>query len=443
MKPRDMAELAGRNLREALLRNSLTTLGIAVGGASLVAMLSLGAGLKHFASSRLSHSGLFNSILVTRKIDFRGLRRLAHTPAKPPQPSRPLDSAALAALRRLPHVTEVYNQVRFINEVNYDGHPYTTAIAGVPNLARHNDAFTGMKGRYFSGPQAREAILEDSFAKQLTAHPHRLLGQELDLRYARREPLPAAPGSDASGFAIVPQVERLRIVGIIFSQPVFGFSGFMPGRVFIPQSLAERLQVAEVSDLRNVVQGAGAGRNYSSLTVNLQSASDVPAAEAAIRGMGFRTFSLQDASRRLALVFAIFDLLLGVFGSLALAVASLGIINTLVMAILERRREIGVLKALGAGELEIKKLFLMEAGVMGLAGGIAGVILGWALGRGLNWGTAIYLNRRNLPAVEVSMVPWWLALGAIGFAIFISLLAGLYPAARAARLDPIKALRYE
>ena len=101
---------------------------------------------------------------------------------------------------------------------------------------------------------------------------------------------------------------------------------------------------------------------------------NVKAAEDAIKEMGFSAFSLLDASRNLGLVFAVFDLFLGIFGSLALVVASLGIIiNTLVAAILERCREIGVLKALGAADRDISRLFFIEAGAMGLLGGIFGV----------------------------------------------------------------------
>ncbi len=92
--------------------------------------------------------------------------------------------------------------------------------------------------------------------------------------------------------------------------------------------------------------------------------------------MGFAAFSLIDVTRNLRTFFAIFDMFLGIFGSLALAVASLGIINTLVMAILERRREIGVLKALGAADRDVRRLFFAEAGVMGLAGGLFGVRVG-------------------------------------------------------------------
>ena len=159
--------------------------------------------------------------------------------------------------------------------------------------------------------------------------------------------------------------------------------------------------------------------------------------------MGFSAFSLLDASRNLGLVFAVFDLFLGIFGSLALVVASLGIINTLVMAILERRREIGVLKALGAADRDIRRLFFIEAGAMGLLGGIVGVCIGWLIGHAINFGTNIYLSRRSLPGISVTAVPWWMVAAAIAFSIAVSLGAGIYPASRAARLDPVEALRYE
>jgi putative ABC transport system permease protein len=159
--------------------------------------------------------------------------------------------------------------------------------------------------------------------------------------------------------------------------------------------------------------------------------------------MGFSTFSILDATRSLRRFFAVLDLFLGIFGSLALAVAALGIVNTLVMAILERRREIGIMKAIGASDGDVKKLFLAEAAVMGLVGGMLGVVLGWAMGRLINAGTNVYLHRQNLPSEELWAVPWWLLAGAIAFAIVISMISGLYPAARAARLDPVQALHYE
>lgn len=147
--------------------------------------------------------------------------------------------------------------------------------------------------------------------------------------------------------------------------------------------------------------------------------------------------------RASAAFFAVLDMFLGIFGSLALAVASLAIVNTLVMAVLERRREIGIMKALGASDRDVKKLFFAEAATMGLLGGALGVSFGWLLGRAINFGTNLYLHRMKMPPENLWTVPPWLAAGAIGFALLVSVLAGIYPAARAARLDPVEALRYE
>ena len=211
----------------------------------------------------------------------------------------------------------------------------------------------------------------------------------------------------------------------------------------IPLQLAEKLQAAQTNDLRAVLGGNAAKSSYASLTVRVNDPMQVQPIEDLVKSMGYGAFSLLDISRNLRLVFAVFDLLLGAFGSLALVVASLGIVNTLVMAILERRREIGILKALGASDADVKSLFFTEAGCMGVVGGILGVTLGWAIGRAITFGANVYLHRQNLPSIELTSVPWWMALGAIVFSIGVSLAAGYYPASRAARLNPVEALRYE
>ncbi len=455
MKFRDLTELAWRNLREALLRNSLTTLGIGVGVASLVAMLSLGVGLQEMANRRLSRSGLFDAIIVAPRTNFRAFGRGPQDGAPVPAPTGPLDDAARQALERLPNVIEVYPEIRFPTEIRYAGVPYSTVVAGVPASGQRSGAYDGMTGNFFSGPAADEAILQIEFARQLSTTPSSLLGKELVLRYAERRALPAEPetsdprgkaGDDqglSGGFSVVPREEKLRIVGIVDTEPASGFGGVGRGRVMIPLQVAEKLRVAQTNDFRTML-GARPGRNsYQSLTVRVKSPALVKDVEDAIKPMGFATFSLLDATSNLRQVFAVFDLLMGIFGSLALIVASLGIINTLVMAILERRREIGILKALGAADGDIRRLFFVEAGVMGLLGGFLGVALGWLIGFGMNYATNVYLRRQALPPLTVSSVPWWMVAAAIAFSIAVSLAAGLYPASRAARLNPVEALRYE
>jgi putative ABC transport system permease protein len=417
----------------------LTTVGIAVGVASLVAMLSLGIGLQAMTSKRLTRSGLFDTVLVSSRREFRGFNRGARAE---PTESRILDEAARAEIGKLPHVVEVFPEIRFPTEVQFADKPSVAVVAGLPSSAAQNEAFEGMQGRFFSGPRADEAILLADFAKQLSGKPAELLNQELAINYAERQPL--GQGSDASGFSVVRRERRLRIVGIADREPYGGFRGIGHAGVFVPMEVAESWNVMQPGDLRGLTTTPGAnGRTYTSLTVRLASPVHVEGVEEKIKQMGFGTFSLLDATRNLRRVFAVLDLFLGIFGSLALAVASLGIINTLVMAVLERRREIGIMKAIGASDGDVKRLFFAEAAVMGAAGGAFGVLLGWLIGRAINFGTNIYLQRQQLPSEDVWLVPWWLVGGALLFAMLVTLVSGLYPAIRAAKLDPVQALRYE
>ncbi len=458
MKGRDLTELAFRNLREAMLRNSLTTLGVAVGVASLVAMLSLGVGLQTLASQRLNKSGLFDAVFVSSK---RGMRFMGGDGPRPtlkksakPENAKLLDETSRQEIGKLPNVTEVYPQIRFLTEVGFNGATYSTNVLGLPDSSRNTGTFDGITGKAFSSPTADEAILQSEFAKELSPQPATLVGKELTLRYAQRHEASSADVANekdidkqmdemmSGGITIVSREKKLRVAGIIDTDPSAGMGG--GGRVFIPLRVAEDLHVAQPNDVQEFVHAGGSGKPvYLQLTVRVKSPKDVLKVEETIKKMGFNTFSLLDATRNLRLIFTVFDLFLGLFGSLALTVASLGIINTLVMAILERRREIGVLKALGATDRDVRSLFFAEAGAMGLLGGISGVALGWLIGAALTWGTTIYLRRQDLPGVKISYVPWWLAAGAIVFAIVVSLLAGLYPAGRAARLNPVEALRYE
>lgn len=454
MKTRDLTDLALRNLREAIFRNALTTLGVAVGVASLVAMLSLGVGLQELASKRLSQSGLFDTVIVTPKNTFRGMGRPPKD-ADSDKPPRPLDDDARHQLEKLPNVIEVYPQVRFFTEVRFNSKPFATVVAGLPDSARNSGSFDGMQGNFFSSPTSNEAILQIEFAKDLSDNPPSLIGKELILRYAERQALPSAtnnapadaasaPTEPTGGFSVVPKELHLKIIGIVETEPAAGYGGYGNARLLMPLETASTLRAAQVNDLRDIVRGAASDKiTYPSLSVRTKSPSQVEALETAVKSMGFAAFSLLDASKSLRTFFSVFDLLLGIFGSLALAVATLGIVNTLVMAILERRREIGVLKALGAADLDVQQLFFVEAGVMGLFGGILGVLFGWLLGRALTFGTNIYLKRQNLNSIELSSVPLWLVFSAIAFAILVSLAAGLYPASRAAKLNPVDALRYE
>jgi putative ABC transport system permease protein len=470
-----MVELAGRNLRQAGLRNSLTTLGIGVGVASLVAMLSLGIGLQLLFRRELGRSSLFDSVFVTSRQDFRPRRGADNKPGKP------LDDAARKAFEQISGVVEVYPSLAAVGEFQLEdskpGDSHFTVLTGLPPSARDGEAFDGVQGRFFSGAEAPEAVIMADFGRELLGLPEEplnsdknltadqantLLGKKLVLRYAERQSQTAVPasmnpastqptsapgeagpaGDDNSAFNVVRREQPLKIVGIVSQEPVRGIPRSGRTWVFLPIQFAESLNIIQPGDLRNIMR-PGEGKTYQALIVHVARSRDVNGVEDEIKKQGFGTFSLLDASRNVRIVFIFVDLFLGIFGSLALVVASIGIVNTLVMAILERRREIGIMKALGASDADVRKIFFVEAGCMGVLGGALGIAVGWGIGRAIDLGTSIYLRRQDIKPENFWYVPLWLVLSALAFSVLVSLLAGTYPASRAAKLDPVHALRHD
>ena len=470
MRAYDLVELAGRNLREAVLRNSLTTLGISVGVASLVAMLSLGVGLQRLATRQLGRSGLFDSIFVTSR-QLRGRGGFSQNqPTTPYAAPKTLDDAARKQFEAIPDVVEVYPNLSAAVELRLEsGRPddgHFTVMGGLPESARGSEAFDDVQGSFFSSGNAPEVIVHAEFARRLLGLPEKdpaadqklakeeadqLLNKNVIMRYSERQagqitPAPAkgeddSADDDANGFSVVRREQRLKIVGIVNSEP---YRGMRQGRtsVFLPVDFAESLNMMQAADMAGVIR-PGQGKTYSALVVRVRKSKEVSNVEDKIKGLGFNTFSIVDASKGITRFFRILDTFLAVFGSLALAVATLGIVNTLVMAILERRREIGIMKAIGASDSDVERIFSMEAISMGLFGGLFGVALGWLIGRTINFATNIYLQRQDVRPESYWYVPLWLVIGGITFSIVVSWVAGRYPASRAARLDPVQALRHD
>src|SRR5262249_33575053 len=258
-------------------------------------------------------------------------------------------------------------------------------VGGLPPSARGSESFDDFQGEFYSSDNTPEVIILTDFGRLLLNLPpepansdaklapdqiRQLLGRNLVFRYAQRSsetpaatPAPApsgdSSGSEASAFNIVRKEQNLRIVGVVNSEP---YRGLRQGRtsVLLPNAFAESLNMIQPGDVRSLIKPGQGGRLYNSIVVRVIKGKQVPQVEDEIKKLGYNAFSIVDASRNLTLAFTFLDLFLGIFGSLALAVASLGIVNTLVMAILERRREIGIMKALGASDGDVKKIFFVE-----------------------------------------------------------------------------------
>jgi ABC-type antimicrobial peptide transport system permease subunit len=209
----------------------------------------------------------------------------------------------------------------------------------------------------------------------------------------------------------------------------------------IQVSLADRVAMKNWwFNATNILEREG----YDLVTIRAVDVSRANTLSAQLRRDGFQVQSVEVFVTVANRIVTIVTLMFTLIGSIALLVATIGIANTMVMAIYERTREIGILKAMGASRREIRQMFMLEAGFIGMIGGVFGLLIGWLLGLGLNQAIEIISRIREQPVHgKFFLVTPLLAVGAITFATLIGLVAGLLPAQRAAKLDPLEALRHE
>ena len=427
---RDAISVSLDNLRQARLRTALTTLGVAIGVGSIVGMLAIAVGLQDNLYDKLLKIGFFRRITVFPQ------------PARAQQPPRPLDETALTAIRQIPGVKSVTQEVRLPVKVEIGDKSINGTISGVTMDDSDEAVFSEIKhGRFFTSEDSREIILNSLAAKNLGfTNAGDLVGKSL--RVTVNIPFRPPPGFGlAAGLAgTIPKPEpmELRVAGVIERERAL-FTDSSP-QLPVPYKLAEQ-QLDFFRKQMPMLAAMGAG--MAPAQVRLNDAREVDRVEKEIKGLGFRTISISSIISNMRRAFLVVDLLLALIGSVALAVAALGIINTMVMAVLERTREIGVMKAVGAEDGDIRRIFLTESAIIGSLGGVGGLLLAWVLGRAMNYGANIYITRQGFSPENLFHIPLWLIASAIAFALAVSIVSGLYPAGRAARIDPARALRHD
>jgi ABC-type antimicrobial peptide transport system permease subunit len=450
----DTLSLALRNLRESKLRTVLTSLGVSIGIASLVGMVSFGVALQDQVLGNLLRSGVFDSITVTAapRLGGRG-RRGGDTMARAREAAETarqslarLDDEAVRKLAAIPGVKEAFPDVRVAVELTYGDFSEFTGATGVSMSSRGQGVFQKFSfGGFFQNDTDDTCLLSLEFAKRLDERaPGSLVGKEVTLAWAAAaNPAASLMSGMPPGMSVQRSERKFRVAGIVERQAGPSPGGALFAAVMIPLARAKEMGAADLTGPQALLRQLSDKRVYSMITVKVNRAQDTEAVEKKIKEMGFGAFSIADLLESQKKAFILLDLLLGLVGSIALTVASLGIVNTMVMSILERTREIGVMKAIGGGDDDVRRIFLIEASLIGLMGGVFGIVLGWAVGRVINAGANYYLSTQGVPAANLFLIPWWLTAGAIAFALVVSLLAGSFPAMRAARLDPIQALRHD
>jgi putative ABC transport system permease protein len=183
---------------------------------------------------------------------------------------------------------------------------------------------------------------------------------------------------------------------------------------------------------------------YNSATIRAADVHLADSISAQLRREGFQVQSIEAIVTIANRIVTAITLMFTLVASIGLLVAAIGITNTMVMAIYERTREIGILKAMGASSRDIRRIFMFEAGFIGMIGGVIGLLTGWLMGLALNQAIPVFARMRDLPVLgHYFVVSPTLAIGVIVFAALIGVAAGFLPAQRASSLNPLEALRHE
>ena len=501
----DILHLALRNLRQAKLRFFLTTMGVIVGVGVIVTMVSFGLGLQRNMLSRFRALDLFNEVRVFGKSVFSmavagvdpklkrdenpGERR---TPGFRPgmNPTRILDDAALAEIAAIPGVAYVEPDIGFSTFIRANGRVIPLSVNGVsvPNSSSRFKSFLG--GQMISSADADEAVIDDVAVETLGfKQASDALGQTIEFLAPASEtsqtPANEKPGDDETedegglNFFGIPLEDEgnvetkseskagnqvvartFRISGVLDSKPnkegagQGGRIGLMSGAsIYIPLRAARQWTLTHRSPMNEVALalarqsgqlGESQTEGYFSAVIRVDDPVALTPVRQRLTELGLSSFSIVDELDQLRTVFLILDSVLGLLGGISLLVASFGIANTMIMSILERTREIGIMKAIGAEDREIKLIFFVEAAVIGVTGGVLGTLAAWAVdGIANRLAYRFVLKPQGASFVDFFSLPPWLSASAILFAVVISILAALYPAARAARIDPVRALRHD
>ena len=446
MKFLDLLRLIIGNLARRKGRVALTAIGVVIGTAAVVILVSLAIGLQKSATDQLYGIGDLTLIDVYPAYGggfggggmYYGAAPMGGSGSDPLQQPALLTFSALDEIRAIPGVKTVIPRdylnasaiIRYqrmeggMNIIGVDTDDLSNlglkAAQGTTELSKGSVVIGVMTPNNFYDPRLRPG--------QDPPPPPELLNEQIQLILIKWD----QQGNETR------KTLSLRVAGILNET-----GGEADYSVYLPLD-----QVKVINEWSNGIRINYNKNGYNQIIVKVEDPAQAMDIADQITEMGFQANTPQSYLQGINSFFLVLQIIFGGVGAIALLVAAIGIANTMAMSILERTREIGLMKSVGATNRDVLSIFLGEAAGIGFIGGVGGVVIGWLSAQAINVLAIIYLagqaSEQGGPPPSVAVyTPIWLPIFALVFSTFIGMLSGLYPALRAATMIPVQALKYE
>lgn len=431
MKKIDFVKMGFKNLWRRKLRTILTIMGVVIGTFSIVIMVSLGVGMTEGYKDEMAQWGSLTKITISKQ-SWVYDEKSGMGASK----EQKLDDSLVTQIKAMEHVKAVTPIISVSASLKSGKYQSYIEITGIdPDTIEYFDFPNLANGEYLSYDNPTGILFganscyfynsrQSSYGGLNDESPVDLMEDQIKITF-----------DNTWDNSKTPKYEKLNVAGVLEETTnEFGYNAY--GTLEQVTKWYKEQQKNNKKTQHNV--------EYSSIWVSVDNVDNLESVQNNIKSLGFTTYSMADDLDSIKEVSKMLQLILGGIGAVSLLVSAIGIANTMVMSIYERTKEIGVMKVLGCLVTDIRKIFLLEATIIGFCGGMLGIGLSYIVSFILNKyapeiGSALGMNSTS----TISIIPLWLSVSAVLFAMFIGIVSGLYPAKKATKIKPLEAIRSE
>lgn len=438
MKFNDGLKLASKDLSRRKLRTFLTALAIAVGTMLIVTLVSLGTSGENLILSKFQNNASLKNITVVnmkyfdientdtseldlnsmyKKIDTETIKKLSNISGVSEIKANitvPISSIKIDN-------TESKNSTNIVGLYNNSSIFSTDTIKSIRKNNNDNSLNPIIEGRNLDELDKNSILIGKNYLSNMGIKDYKsIVGKDITVIENKTE---------NSNITISPLQIKVKVVGIINDK--FENKDTLVASIDVVNKIKGYYSLQE-----NYIDNIG----YDMVDLHAKDMNDTSHISNSVKNMGYYYSSYQEMIEQIKNSFKIIKVILAVLGLIVLFVASVGTINTMIMVIYERTKSIGIMKSIGANRNNIHHIFLIQSGIIGLIGGIIGLIFSIININIIQLALKLFLQSKNIKEAVNFSIPSWLLLGSLAFSILISIIAGIYPAIKASKMDPVEAL---